>query len=203
MGRYEARTFGGFLRKIAYDYARYGYTEYAVREIPVGKDIRAVDEKLLRVYGVTYHYTTRAKRRKSGEANVAYVRYGRRFILMAQPGEGETWNRVVRRDLRVESLLLHGYEVRVYGKTPVITIAQRRWRRVRALVLGLALQPEPRVRHLVVTWLSKVFPYSFPGIVQQKRRLIRAVNRRRKIAGLPLVTGAEVSEVRYPRIGNV
>jgi hypothetical protein len=39
-----------------------------------------------------------------------------------------------------------------------------------------------------VTWLHRVFPYSFPGVVQQKRRLERAVNRRRKIAGLPLVT---------------
>ena len=202
MRQYEARTFGDFLRKIAYDYARYGYTEYAVREIPQGKDIRAVDEKLLRVYGVTYHYTTRAKRRKAGKANVAYVRYKRRFILMAQPGEGETWNRVVRRNLQVEPLLIGGYELRVRGKTPVITIAERRWRRVRALVLGLALHPEPRVRHLLVTWLQRVFPYSFPGIVQQKRRLVRAVNRRRKTAGLPLVTGAALAPVTRVESGD-
>jgi hypothetical protein len=75
--------------------------------LAVGKDIRAVDEKLLRVYGVTYHYTTRAKRRKSGEANVAYVRYKRRFILMAQPGEGEIWNGSV-------NILYYLYYIRTY-----------------------------------------------------------------------------------------
>ncbi len=44
--RYVAERLGSFLGKIAYNYARYGYHWYAVREIPEGKDLGEVDRKI-------------------------------------------------------------------------------------------------------------------------------------------------------------
>ncbi len=37
MKPYVARGVGDFLRKVIYDYVRYGYVFYALREIPVDK----------------------------------------------------------------------------------------------------------------------------------------------------------------------
>jgi len=43
----RSKSLGIFLSKIAYDYVRYGYYEYVLREILEGKDLDAIDESKL------------------------------------------------------------------------------------------------------------------------------------------------------------
>ncbi len=85
---YQAKTLGIFLKKVAFDYARYGYTEYALREIPEGKDIGEVEEKLIKQYRVTRCRMERARRKKAGRANVVLLMHRRWFVLLGTQGKG-------------------------------------------------------------------------------------------------------------------
>ena len=186
--RYVAERLGSFLGKIAYSYARYGYHWYALREIPDGKDLDAVDEKLLTSYGVTYQHMRRRRRREEGWANVAYVRYKRWFVLMGTTGRHESFTRICRKHLLEEPLYFGGYIVALHGGEVTVLVSPRRWKRIRELAHRIALHNEAKVFHFFHTWLhGKVAPFSFPGVMKQKTTLLAEVNTRRRVAGLPTI----------------
>jgi hypothetical protein len=173
---YKARTLGIFLRKIAYDYVRYGYTEYAVREIPVGVDEKGVWEKLLREYEVTYCHMRRARRRREEKGNVALITYGRTFVLMGSPGEHGKFGRIVRRNIRTSPIHFGGYSVGVKGGVPEVRVGARRWKRVEDVGHGIALHDHRKVTDFLHRFLERVSPYRFSGVVRQKEKLLREVN---------------------------
>ncbi len=185
--RYVAERLGSFLGKIAYNYARYGYHWYAVREIPEGKDLGEVDRKILAAYGVTYQLR-RKRRRTEGWANVAYVRYRRWFVLMGTTGQHESFTRICRKHLLEEPLYFGGYIVALYGGEVMVLVSPRRWKRIRELAHRIALHNEAKVFHFFHTWLhGKAAPFSFPGVMKQKSTLLAEVNGKRRTAGLPLI----------------
>jgi hypothetical protein len=183
--RYVAERLGSFLGKIAYNYARYGYHWYAVREIPEGKDLGEVDRKILTAYGVTYQHMRRKRRRAEGWANVAYVRYGRWFILLGTTGRHESFTRICRKHLLEEPLYFGGYIVALHDGEVTVLVSPRRWKRIRELAHRIALHNEAKVFHFFHTWLDgKAAPFSFPGVMKQKTTLLAEVNTRRRVAGL-------------------
>ncbi|OWY64259.1 hypothetical protein B7486_48235 [cyanobacterium TDX16] len=125
-GLYQVETLGIFLKKVAYDYARYGYTEYALREIPEGRDTGEVRDKLLRQYQVTRCRMERARRKKAGKANVVLVMHRRWFVLLETRGRHETFSRIVRKDLRRWPLHFMGYSVGIREGVPWVMVAPRR-----------------------------------------------------------------------------
>lgn len=180
MRRYEARSRGVFIRKVAYDYVRYGYVRYAFREIPEERELKEIDEKLLRAYDVTFNRMARKRRRENGEGVVSYVRYDRWFVLLATEGRHEAFDRLAWRDIRSCPLQLWGYSIGEKGGSPWVTISARRMKGISRFARKISLGPEYRVR----SFLQSVFRLRFPGVVWQEEKLLRRINRRRKKAGL-------------------
>ncbi|BAY08177.1 hypothetical protein [Calothrix sp. NIES-2098] len=189
--KYQVKSLGGLLRKVAIDYLRYGYTRYAVRTIPAHKNAEHIDEKILRAYNVTFCRTTRLRRAKQGNANVVYIRFHHRFILLATEGTHDAFNAIDSLDFRSKPLLIDGYTIGIKGGTPCVMIAPRRYKMIRSHLQAIALFNEARVTE----YLRNISPFSFPGIVRQKRRLLCEVNRKRKRAGLSTIK----IEVRFTK----
>jgi len=174
----------GFLGRVAF-YARYGYLWYAIRKIPEGKDLEAIDQKLRDTYGVTYQRMKRKTRKDKGLSNVMYVRWKQWFVLLGTPGRHETFTRIYRKHMGVESLFFGGYVVTGDG---AVLVAPRRWKRIEGMASRIALHNERKVYHFFHVWLNqKIAPLPLPGITRQKWRLWKEVNERRRVAGLPLI----------------
>jgi hypothetical protein len=177
---YEAKTFGAFLRKVAIDYVRYGYYYYSVGRIR-GKNLEAFDRKMIKTYDLSFHRTTRSRRRKQGLRVVAYVRFGDRFVLLATEGIHEQVDRWGFKDCRVTPIALSGYAVTVTGTTPVVRLSLKRYRGLRKLASSrVALYEKERLE----TFLEDISPYEFPAIIRQKQKLVKFINQRRRAAGL-------------------
>ncbi len=187
--RYVAPSLGWFLRKIAIDYVRYGYVQYAIRTIPEEKatpaELRRIDEKLIRLYGVTYHRTTRARRRAKGLANVAYVRYKRWFVLLATDGTHPQFDRVGSNDIRSYALLFCGYFIGLRNGKVYVEIAPWRLKRIRRILVRIALW---RAERVYAEFSQVSHSILFPGVVRQKLKLLRFINKKRKRAGLPRIS---------------
>jgi hypothetical protein len=192
------RSFGDFLRRISFDYVRYGYYRYAVRTIPSGKDLPAIDEKLRRTYHITSCRTTRTRMRRRGLSTVQYLRLGQTFVLLATAGHHEAFDRLRSYDIRQSPLHLGRYSIGISRGSVHIKVTRRVWRRVKRLIRRRELRPHEEVERLI-----KTLPfYNFPGVTQQKRTLLRQVNRRRKRAGLPKVNLPSPSKDQYVNARN-
>lgn len=180
---YITDSLGVFLRKIAFDYLRFGYARYVLRTIPEGKDLEKVDRKILKAYGVTFHHATRARRRKNGLGNVVYIRFGHRFILMASNGSHEAFDKLDCKDLKNHPLLFDGYSVGVKRGKPCIMIPQKRFKPLRKKLLAVATHDLRKVQNL----FDSISPFQFPEVVRQKQKLLTEINQKRRVAGLPLL----------------
>lgn len=103
----------GFVQQVACNYLPHGYWFYVLGSIPEGKDRRGVDEKLIGKYGMDVSRQTRSRRKRRGEANVHYVRYGEQFILLATHGRQVFFEEEKDsiRDARKEPIRFGGYSV--------------------------------------------------------------------------------------------
>src|SRR5262245_22554809 len=84
--RCEIETIGGFVQQLAVGYLAHGYFFYVWGIVPDGKDPRRVDEKLVSKYGLAVSKWVRARRKRAGLANIAYLRHRRFFVLVATHG---------------------------------------------------------------------------------------------------------------------
>jgi hypothetical protein len=193
---YEAKTFGWFLRKIAIDYVRYGYFFYSVGPVPQRKDSKIFDEKMLRKYEITFHRTTRARRKKEGTAVFAYVRFGKKMVLLSTEGTHpafETWD---YKDCRIQPIQLSGYTIGVHAGKPSVRFSMKRFNGLRKFLLGIALHNDKKI----AAFFSSVAPYHpFPGVVAQKKKLLKLVNDKRKAGGLKRVKLALSSQEKLYR----
>ena len=167
-----------------------GYWFYVSGIVPVGKDPETVDAKLIEKYAANLPNSTRWRRKKAGRANVRYLRRGRRFFLFATKGDhpffAEEGGAV--RDVRQHPLRVGGYSVsfRRDGRD------QTR-RRVHVRI------PEDSYRNLLASFeheatrlsadalAARLYAVPYRGYAPvrgQLCRLLRAVNGRRKRAGL-------------------
>ena len=205
MTRWQPLTLGDLLRRIAFDYVRFGYYRYAVRSIPEGKDLVKMDEKLRRTYGVTSCRTARMRQRKKGRAVVEYLRWHHTFILLATDGEHKCFSRIRSHDIRDTPLHLGGYSVGLRGKTVSVEVSRQTLHTVKRSVKRIELTNRDQVEKA----LASIPWFHFPGVVAQQWKLLRQVNQRRKAAGLPEValprpsrTHRRFSKSRRKQIGS-
>lgn len=177
---HEVSCLGMFLRKVAIDYLRHGYTKYALRTIPEGKNLERVDWKIIKSYDVTFCRSTRARRRRKGLANVIYLRYGDRFILMASRGSHEVFDKIHSFDFAQTPLFFDGYTIGVKRNKPCVMIQPRRFHDIRKQILAICLHNQGKVEQGFRT----ISPFKFPEIIRQKRKLLGEINERRHTAGL-------------------
>lgn len=187
--KYEAETLGIFLWKVAYHYVKHGYHMYAVREIPEGKGLDGIDEKIRSAYDVTYCRMTRLRRKKEGLSNVVYIRYRRSFILLGTLGAHESFSRIVKHDINTVPIHFKGYSIGIKGGKPSVMITGDRMKKISAISFCIALHPERKV----TAFFRGISLYTFPGVVGQIRVLLFQVNRRRRRAGLPVIPDLHTS----------
>lgn len=184
--RCEAVSVEGFIQQLAVAYVARGYFFYVTGRVPLRKDPHRVDEKLVGRYHIDLSQWARARRKRSGHANVQYLRHEDFFVLLATHGdhpffeeEGENV-----RDVRRYSIKYAGYAVGFRGGHVQVRIDLPQYRNLKAWFEELA------TRRSVET-LARAF-YELPFepyylVRRQEFAILRAVNRRRKEAGLPLV----------------
>jgi hypothetical protein len=111
--RAVATSVEGFVQQIACCYLRHGYWFYVTGQIPAGKDPLAVDAKLMAKYGIAVSESTRARRKKAGQANLQYLRFERFFVVLATKGRHRFHDEESAqiRDIRRVPLKFAGYSI--------------------------------------------------------------------------------------------
>ena len=94
--RYEATSVTGFIQQVACNYLPHGFWYFVQGQIPENKDPLAVDEKLIKKYGIDISRQSRWRRRRKGQRAFHYIRFERHFLLLATKGhhrlfEEEDW----------------------------------------------------------------------------------------------------------------
>jgi len=211
--RCEATSVAGFIQQLVSCYLPHGYWFYVSGIVPTGKEPRAVDEKLLVKYGIGVSRQSRARRKVVGMANVHYIRYRRRFLLLATHGHHLFFNDEEKniRDARRVPIKFAGYSISVAkggfkGKhsTGGVLVPDDKWR-VRVQIekewyLGLKAYLLDIAPHRSADWLAAEL-YNLPfepyaPVRRQLLNLIRHINQRRKTAGLELL---RFSVLRFQR----
>ena len=113
--RCVATSVAGFVQQLVSCYLPHGYWFYVSGFIPPGKDPELVDEKLISKYGIGVSRTSRARRKAVGIANVHYLRYQRRFLLLATHGFHPFYDDEAKsiRDVRRIPIKVEGYSITV------------------------------------------------------------------------------------------
>ncbi len=188
--RFEAASVEGFVQQLAAGYMPHGYWFYVRGRIPERKPVEAVDRKLLRRYEVAMSPWQRVRRRRRAlerrepaPASVQYLRLDRTFVLLATHGHHQLFEDEARalKDFRRAPLRFGGYSIALRGGRASVRIEDEQFKVVRAAFTDQALR-------LPVEQLGRAFrelpfvPYA--PVRRQLFRLLRAVNERRKIAGL-------------------
>jgi hypothetical protein len=161
--------------------------------VPDGKDPRAVDEKLIARYGVAVSKFTRARRKRAGLSNVAYLRLGHVFLLLATRGLREhlffTEEEANIRDATRTPIKIGGYAVGFRRGRASVRIERETFGLIKGQFTGSALTRS--AEGLEAAILALPFePYR--PVRRQIFEIVRLVNRRRKLAGLPLVSASAV-----------
>src|SRR4051794_28376661 len=179
--RCEATSVAGFIQQLAVGYVARGYVFYVTGRIPDGKDPQLLDEKLIRKYGITPSKGARARRKALGLANVQYLRFKDRFVLLATKGQHgffiEEAGQV--QDAREIPIKLFGYAVSSRGGHPHVRIEQERYLELKAWFGELAVH---RRRESIEQEFKALEVEPYAPVRSQLHCILREVNRRRKTA---------------------
>ena len=201
--RCMATSAAGFVQQLAVAYVTHGYWFYVTGYIPEHKDPALTDRKLIERYGIDVSKWTRARRKRAGLANVQYLRYGRFFVLLATHGEHPFFaeEEVQIRDIRRTPLNFMGYSIACRrGRTgrkhhASVRIHRERFRELKTQFARVAVQ---RSVEELRGELRTIPCEPYAPVRDQLRILLRAVNRRRKVAGLELVHWTALRLRRVP-----
>lgn len=198
--RCVATSVTGFVQLLACNLLPHGYWFYVAGRIPPHKDPAAVDAKLIDQYGIALSKRERARRKQLGYANLHYLRYDRRFVIIATQGRHKFLEeeRAVVRDIRRVPLKFYGYSTgyRPGGRTRAgerdprwhahVQIERKRFLQERAYLRELALRRSESVLREELRQLP-FEPYA--PVRRQFLHLLKSVNLARKQVGVsPLPT---------------
>lgn len=185
--RYEALSVEGFIQQVAVNYLPHGYWFYVVGRIPSHKNVEAVDQKLMEKYGIAIHSWTRSRRKQRGLASVHYIRHLNFFVLLANEGthpfREEEAQRV--RDVREIPLRYGGYALSYVAGHACVRIERQTYHEIREEFLRYAVRKSARQ----LEWAVRSLPFEpYAPIRHQLLTLLRQVNRKRKAAGLEVIS---------------
>lgn len=192
--RAEATSIEGFIQQIACCYLRHGYWFYVKGKVPRGKSPQHVDDKLVTKYGINVSESTRARRKKSGRANLQYIRHESTFVILATKGEHCFYDEEANliRDIRRVPLRYAGYSVSYRrGGRKRDGSRDEKWHSHVAIDRGQYLdllawfseraRRESAERLALAFYQLPLAPYA--PIRRQLLMIFREVNRIRKVAG--------------------
>lgn len=187
-----AASVAGFVQQLAVSYVSKGYYFYVTGVIPEHKDPAKTDRKILDAYGIEVSKWTRARRKKASLANVHYLRYRRFYVIIANHGFHDFFAAEASRlyDIRRRPMFFLGYSIgcrpaRGDGEYHVsVRINRDLFQTLKARYERAALEctAEQLFSEL------RALPYEpYAPVRSQLRGLLRAINRRRIVAGLDQV----------------
>jgi hypothetical protein len=186
--RYRCQTVSveGFIQQLAVAYVARGYFFYVTGRIPEAKDPYRVDAKLIDRYQIDLTKWSRARRKRLGRASVQYLRHEDFFVILATHGEHRFFDLEGEnvRDVRRRAIRYAGYAVAFRGGHVQVRIDLPQYRMLKAWF------EEEATRRSVAAFAKAFYDLPFEPyhlVKKQEFSLLRAVNRRRKAAGLPLV----------------
>lgn len=184
--RCVATSVEGLVQQVACCYLPHGYWFHVSGYVPERKDPAALDSKLVDRYGIDLSRWARVRRKRSGLANLHYIRHGRFFLLLATHGRHPFFEQEGSqvRDARRSPVRYAGYSLSFRGGHAHVRIDLEEYRSLKAMLLDLAVR-RPRGELASVFWRLPYEPYA--PVRRQLLNLWRAVNRTRQTAGLPLV----------------
>ena len=201
--RCVATSRAGFIQQLAVGYISNGYYFYVAGVIPSNKSVDRVDAKILAAYDIAISKWTRARRKKAGQANVQYLRYGRFYVILATHGVHSFFSAEAKRlkDNRKTPILFHCYSIgcrreRGGGAYHASVRINRDYLRE---LKGRFIDSSTRsgVQELARKFYTLPFePYA--PVQNQLRELLRAVNRCRVVAGLERVPREALRLCRAP-----
>jgi hypothetical protein len=211
--RCVATSVAGFVQQLVSCYLPHGYWFYVSGIIPPGKDPALTDEKLIAKYGIGVSRTSRARRKAVGVANVHYLRYQRRFLLLATHGFHPFFDEEAKniRDARRIPIKFEGYSISVAKggflqkpKGGGLAVRDQKWRvrvqieaemfkGLRAYFEDIALY---RTADRLAAELADLPFEPYAPVRRQLLNVIRYINERRQAANLELVG---FSVLRYRR----
>ena len=181
--RCVAASLAGLVQQVAVSYVRNGYWFYVAGAVPEGKCVDAVDEKFVRLYNLSISKYVRCRRRKAGEAGVQYIRLGRFFLLLATHGEHLFFvrERTMIRDVRRHPIKVGGYALGFRSGRVSVRIEHTEHRILKDAFIKRSLNAKERLEAAF-----RNLPYEpYAPVRSQLQAVLRAVNRRRAVAGLP------------------
>lgn len=188
MYRCEARSVHGFIQQLACGYVQHGHLFYNACVVSKGRDLQAVDRRMIERYSLDLSRATRSRMRKAGLATVHYLRHGRFFALLAyKQGESPFFADEPFKDIRKEPLVYGGYCVSLRPGVdrkfhPCVWIEPRRAEALsHKFVERLALTASSE--QLLQEFLA--LPYvRYAPVRRQISKIFRVTNERRRRAGL-------------------
>lgn len=187
---FVAASVVGLVRHIALYHVNRGYEFYLTGHVPERKrdQPEEVDRAIVEKYGIAMSKYARHRRRRAGEAAVAYYRLGDFWVMLATPGRHRFFeeNSAGIKNFRRRPLVIGDYSISIRGGKLHVSLADEFYRELRGFLVNQAvLRSAPR--------LAQEF-YELPvepfGPVQrQLRKILREVNAQRKTAGLSRIPG--------------
>jgi hypothetical protein len=182
---WEVTTVEGFVQQLAVACLPNGYRYYVSGIVREGKDPRSVDAKIVAKYDIASNKWERYRRKRAGTVNLRYVRFRRRFVILATGPWGEHpffEGEAEIRDVESVPIRFSGYELGYRGGKVWVRIERDDLKRIRAYFLDVAVKR--RMSELVGE--LRALPYEpYRGVRYQLLHLLQEVNQRRRSAGLP------------------
>ena len=199
MYRCEATSVEGFIQQLAVGYVARGYLFYVAGSIPEGKEPQDTDERIIKKYGIDVSKFTRCRENKEGIAPIQYLRFNRFFLILAKHGEHRFFcEERGLRNIRVHPVRFAGYSVGSRkgrdGKWHAsVRIERTEFKILKQCFLRMSLTASTEI--LTVRFAGLGFaPYA--PVRDQHRILLRAVNKKRKAAGLEMISDAVLPKGR-------
>ena len=193
----------GFVQQLAVGYITKGYYFYVSGVIPAHKEPTKTDRKILDAYGIDISKFTRTRRKNGGFANVHYLRHDRFYVIIATHGMHPFFAAEVSRlkDIRKHPIAFKGYSIgcrRARGGGEYhasVRIHKDRERELKEYYKKYAVQ-----RDVVELYGElRLLPFEpYAPVRNQMRTLLRAINRRRVVAGLECVPDDALRYFRSP-----
>jgi hypothetical protein len=195
--RCEATSNPGFVQQVAVSYVSNGYFFYVAGSVPEGKDPRAIDEKIIARYDIGISKWAKARRKSLGQANLQYIRFERFFLILATHGQHRFFQdeEKVIRDVRRVPIRFAGHSISHRNGHACVRIEANEYRLLKDYFLTHATSRKP-------DWFLaelRDLPYvAYAPIRGQLLAMLRAINRKRGLAGLAPVPWSCLSMRRAP-----
>lgn len=190
--RYKAVSIDGFIEQLV-RYVNSGHYFYVTGRVPAGKSPESIDEKLILRYGVARQRWERSRRKQAGFASVHYLRFEDSFVLLATHGHHEFFESHSAeqiRDCRRIGIRFGGYAVRrnCCGRSgswhTLVRIDRSTATALNAYLVDLAVC---RSKEQLEDVFQNICFQPYRPVREQLLSMLRAANRKRKAAGLPVL----------------